>query len=82
VERLTTDLDLASERVEFLEGALAMRGTEYKDLEAEFNRAKEERDRCESQYLEVAKELNELKEGRDTWIQRLADVLHKLFGMK
>jgi len=36
----------------------------------------------EKQYLEVVTELNELKAGRDSWINRLADVLHKLFGGK
>jgi hypothetical protein len=89
VERLTVDLGLAKERVEFLEGTMAIRETEYKDLELELKNSeeevvkiKEERDRFEKQYIDVVTELNELKAGRDDWINRIADVLHKLFGMK
>jgi len=41
-----------------------------------------EKNTIENQYNETKKELDELKEGRDDWINRLADMLHKLFGTK
>jgi hypothetical protein len=82
VERLTTDLELLKERVVFLESTLTIRETELKDLETDYTRTKKERDGFEQQYIETVTELNELKVGRDTWIQRMADILHKLFGMK
>lgn len=82
LEKIEKEAQLLQERLEFLEGALAMRESEYKDLEESFNRIKEERDRFEKQYIDVVTELNELKKGRDDWINRIADALHKLFGMK
>jgi len=82
VERLVAEINVSNDRAEFLEGTLAIRETELKDLEAERDRIKGERDNFEGQYIAVVTELNELKAGRDTWIQRIADVLHKLFGMK
>lgn len=82
LKKLTEELKLINERVEFLEGTIAIRETELKDLEATNVRLLEERNRFEAQYIDVVTELNELKEGRDSWIQRLADVLHKLFGSK
>lgn len=82
LKKSTEELKLLNERTEFLEGTLAVRETEMSDLEATNTRVLEERNRFEAQYIDVVTELNELKEGRDSWIQRLADVLHKLFGMK
>ena len=73
---------IRGERVEFLEGTLAVRDGEIADLESERDKVIVERDRFEKQYLEVVTELNELKKGRDDWINRLADILHKLFGAK
>jgi FtsZ-binding cell division protein ZapB len=73
---------MSSERVEFLEETMAIRDKELTDLEGDYTRIKGERDRFETQYTEVVTELNELKAGRDSWINRLADILHKLFGMK
>lgn len=75
-------LKMSSERVEFLEETMAIRDKELTDLEGDYTRIKGERDRFETQYTEVVTELNELKAGRDSWINRLADILHKLFGMK
>lgn len=82
LKKSTEELKLLNERTEFLEGTLAVRETEMSDLEATNTRVLEERNRFEAQYIDVVTELNELKTGRDDWIQRLADVLHKLFGMK
>lgn len=70
------------ERIEFLESTLAIREKELTDLEGDYDRIKTERDNFEKQYLALVTELNELKKGRDDWINRLADVLHKLFGSK
>jgi predicted nuclease with TOPRIM domain len=73
---------VSGERVEFLEGTMAIREKELKDLEGDYSRIFEERNNFEKQYVEVVTELNELKAGRDSWINRFADILHKLFGGK
>lgn len=75
-------LRVSGERVEFLEGTMAIREKELKDLEGDYSRIFEERNNFEKQYIEVVTELNELKAGRDSWINRLTDILHKLFGGK
>lgn len=75
-------LKVLEERVGFLEGTLAIRDKELKDLEGDYQRVFEERNNFEKQYIEVVTELNELKAGKDSWISRLAEVLHKLFGGK
>lgn len=82
LKKSTEELKLINERVEFLEGTIAVRDKELIDLESDYKRILEERDRFEQQYIDVVTELNELKTGRDNWINRLADVLHKLFGSK
>jgi hypothetical protein len=61
---------------------MAIREKELKDLEGDYSRIFEERNNFEKQYIEVVTELNELKAGKDSWISRLAEVLHKLFGGK
>ena len=81
-KRLGEELKLINERADFLESTLAIRETELSDLELTNNRLLEERNRFEAQYIDVVTELNELKTGRDDWINKIADVLHKLFGMK
>lgn len=75
-------LKLASERAEFLEQTLAVRDGELREVESRYDAVVVEKERYEKQYNECVAELNELKEGRDDWINRLADILHKLFGMK
>lgn len=75
-------IKLLEERATFLESTMAIRDAELKETENDLIKTKEERDRFEKQYIEVVTELNELKKGRDDWINRLADMLHKLFGMK
>lgn len=75
-------LKMSGERIGFLEETMAIRDKELTDLEGDYTRIKGERDRFETQYTEVVTELNELKAGRDSWINRLAGILHKLFGMK
>ena len=75
-------LKASGERVEFLESTMAIREKELLDLEGDYNRILEERNRFESEKLALQQELDELKQGRDDWISRMADVLHKLFGMK
>jgi len=79
VERLTVDLGLAKERVEFLEGTLAIREKEYNDLEADYKRVLEDKNRFEQQYMDVVTELNELKEGRDSILKKIGDIIYKLF---
>ena len=82
VESLRNENKLLDERATFLENTMAIRDGELRELEAEIIKIREERDRFEKQYIDVVTELNELKKGRDDWISRMADVLHKLFGMK
>lgn len=73
-------LKLSEERVAYLEESKKTWEEEIKELELEISKLAEERDRFEKQYIEVVTELNELKEGRDNWLNRLADILHKLFS--
>lgn len=82
LEGKVLELKTANERVSFLEGTLVEREKELDGLEADYARVLEERNNFEKQYIEVVTELNELKAGRDSWISRLADILHKLFGGK
>jgi prefoldin subunit 5 len=82
VATLEGQLKLAQERVEFLEGCLAVRDSEYTELEDSFESLKQARDALRQNNMELMEELRELKEGRDDWINRLADVLHKLFRRK
>lgn len=82
LEGKVVELATANERIKFLEDTLLQREKELGSLEEDYNRIKEERNRFESDYLAVVTELNELKTGRDSWINRFADVLHKLFGGK
>lgn len=77
-----TGKKLADERIAFLEQAKALSDREIDELMKEIEACRVQKERFEKQYQEVVTELNALKEGRDDWINRLADVLHKLFGMK
>jgi len=81
VELLQNQVQSLNERVAFLEDTLLTREKELKALEEDYTRIKGERDKFEAEYMAVVAELNELKQGRDTWINKIADVLHKLFGM-
>ena len=76
------DIKLLEDRVLFLEETMAIRDKELKDMESENTLLREAKERFEKQYIDTVTELNELKKGRDDWINKLADMLHKLFGMK
>lgn len=78
--QLTTDLGLANDRVKVLEGNLLLRDKELDSLQIDYDRVFNERKSIEISYNEVVTELNALKEGRDNWLNRLADILHKLFS--
>jgi hypothetical protein len=82
IKNMTQELKIAKERTDFLESTMAIRDKELSDLEADYDRVYEESLRFEKQYIDAVTELNELKKGRDDWVNRLADILHKLFGMK
>jgi FtsZ-binding cell division protein ZapB len=82
INKLSEELKLIKERVEFLESTLAVRETELSDLELEKNRILEERNRFEAQYIDVVTELNELKANKDMWFSRLVSFLDKLFHKK
>lgn len=74
-------IKLLEERVGFLEATMAVREKEFNELESDYNRVVLEKAKYEQMYIECVTELNALKEGRDDWINKIADVLHKLFGM-
>ena len=80
LEGKVAELTTAQERIKFLEDTLLSREKEINQLEDDYARMLEEKNRFEKQYTEAVTELNELKTGRDNWINRLADVLHKLFN--
>lgn len=75
-------IKILEERVLFLEATLKDREGALQALQEDYDRVVEEKGRFEQEKLALQQELDELKQGRDTWIQRIADVLHKLFGMK
>jgi len=75
-------LKLERERVEFLEGSLAVNDSEYKELEVERDRLQEERDRFEKDCIECVTELNDLKQGRDSILKYIGDIIYKLFKGK
>lgn len=72
-------LKMADERVEFIEQTLVLREREYDEALKESVACREQRDRFEKQYIETVTELNALKNGRDDWLNRLVEALHKLF---
>jgi hypothetical protein len=73
---------LLEDRVEKLEMDMKILNQEAKDLRNDYDRVLEEKQRFEKEKLDLQKELDELRQGRDTWINRLADILHKLFSRK
>jgi septal ring factor EnvC (AmiA/AmiB activator) len=81
LENKVVELATANERVKFLEDTMLQREKELNELQGDYDRVLGERNNFEKQYTEVVTELNELKAGRDTWINRLADIIHKLFSM-
>lgn len=80
VGALESKLKLSEERVAYLEQDRKTWEGEIEKLEKEVLDARDLAKRFEVQYIEVVTELNELKAGRDNWLNRLADMLHKLFS--
>ena len=77
---------LLQDRVDKVESDLAVCNQMIKDLEGDVLRLTEElgrvtvdRNRFEEEKLELQRKLDELEQGRDSWIKRLGDILHKLF---
>jgi hypothetical protein len=79
LKKSVEELKLINERLDFLEGTLAVRETEMSDLEITNNRLLEERNGFEAQYIDVVTELNELKQGRDSILKKIGDIIYKLF---
>lgn len=91
---LRTQLTNAENTIKEGEGQMLVLLEQMQDISAELGEASKELKQSEDKYatlkirfntlendkLEVQKELDELKTGRDDWINRLADILHKLFG--
>jgi hypothetical protein len=72
-------LKVSGERVEFLEATIAVRDKELADLEDDYERILEERNRFESEKLELQKKLDELEGGSNSIIKKIADIIYKLF---
>jgi len=68
----------ALERVEFLESTLAIREKELADLEGDYDRTLEERNRFENDYMEAVKKLKECE--ADNWFVQLRDKIYELWG--
>lgn len=86
IEGLRIDLGASKDRVKELELSLADKElklveaeVELEALQSDYGRIKVERDRFETEKLELQRKLDELGQGRDTWIKRVGDILHKLF---
>lgn len=80
VENRDAELKMAKERVEYLEQVLKDREESENEALAQLEVCRTERNRIEQDRLKIQQELDELKQGRDNWLNRLADMLHKLFG--
>lgn len=69
---------VALERADFLEGSLVVREKELKDLEADYNRILEERNRFEQEKLALQLKVDGL--GKPHWTEQLRDRLYELWG--
>lgn len=74
-------LKTSSERVEFLESTMAIRDKELNDLQADYDRVLSDKNNYEGQYNKVVTELNELKQGRDSILKKIGDIIYKLFSI-
>lgn len=81
-KQLEEDLAAANDRISKIEADKELADEEYKELLESHDSILKEKERFEAQYMECVTELNLLKEGRDNWLNRLADALHKLFSSK
>lgn len=70
---------LLTERNTYLEETTKETNSQFAGLEKLLKDTQDKYDKLLEDYKVVSKELKELKEGRDTWLNRLADILHKLF---
>ncbi len=68
---------MALERADFLEGTLAVREKELKDLEADYKRVYDEMVRFEQEKLALQLKLDEL--GKPHWTEQLRDRLYELW---
>lgn len=79
-DSLEQEGQLIKERNTYLEGVVKNHNNETAQLEGEIVRLQDDLKKEKQQYMLIVEELNELKRGRDTWLNRLADMLHKLFS--
>lgn len=80
LEGKVAELVATNERVKFLEDTLLQREKDLKALEEDYTRVLDERMRFEKQYVEAVTELNELKQGRDSILKKIGDIIYKLFS--
>jgi hypothetical protein len=81
LEALRASQDVEKElggRVEFLEGTLAIRERELKDLEGDYERLLEERSTFEREYMDAVKKLKECE--ADSWFVQLRDRIYELWS--
>lgn len=70
VGALEGKLKVAQDRIVYIEGVLGGKDDEIKDLEGQLTKALEDSKRFEKQYMDVVKELNELKQNHWTELLR------------
>jgi len=76
------ELKTANDRVKFLEDTLLQREKELNGLQTDYDRILGEKERFESEKLELQKEIDLLKQQNSGWVFRIADIIYKLFRKK
>lgn len=77
LKNMTEELRLVNERVDFLESTMAIRDKELSDLENDYKRVLEERNRFEQEKLVLELELDSLK--KPHWTEELRDRIYELW---
>ena len=82
LESKVLELTNVNERVRFLEDTLLQRERELNELQNDYDRILEDKERFESEKLELQKEIDLLKQQNSGWVFRIADIIYKLFRKK
>lgn len=82
LESKVLELTTVNERVKFLEDTLLQRERELNELQNDYDRILEDKERFESEKLELQKEIDLLKQQNNGWVFRIADIIYKLFRKK
>ena len=82
LESKVLELTTANDRVKFLEDTILQREKELNGLQTDYDRILEDKERFESEKLELQKEIDLLKQQNSGWVFRIADIIYKLFRKK